>query len=305
MMSSYAFVKLITFSFGAFFFGDPVLSRGIELLNRKVPNWQQYLELRNSILYGVPTNAQLTITLLRIGEANKAPIPPPPSTSEPPPDAPKALDTSKVNLDASHGEIQDAMHKDAVDDASSAKAPSDKVAKKNPARHVVSFLKRTTKVGVNAVLGTDQLKAAAGDEHARHRIGVIPPPNLPPSGPVEFQARYDGKKGKALLITATPVPLLSFKFLPSSSILPLKEKYEENPDPLFSISVPDIREIRKVGGFGWKAKLVVGWALDREVADGMTIVEASGRETTLTALPLRDELFNRLIALGGQMWESW
>lgn len=33
-------------------------------------------------------NAQLTITLLRIGEANKAPLPPPPHSKEPPPDEP-------------------------------------------------------------------------------------------------------------------------------------------------------------------------------------------------------------------------
>lgn len=31
--------------------------------------------------------------------------------------------------------------------------------------------------------------------------------------------------------------------------------------------------IKKLGGLGWKAKLVVGWALDREVADGIEIVD--------------------------------
>jgi hypothetical protein len=39
------------------------------------------------LLKGVPTNAQLTVTLLRIGEANKAPLPPPPYAGPPPPEA--------------------------------------------------------------------------------------------------------------------------------------------------------------------------------------------------------------------------
>jgi Protein of unknown function (DUF3292) len=54
-------------------------------LNREFPNWQKLLEIRNTLLKGVPTNAQLTITLLRIGEANKAPLPPPPTSGIPPP----------------------------------------------------------------------------------------------------------------------------------------------------------------------------------------------------------------------------
>lgn len=58
-------------------------------------------------------------------------------------------------------------------------------------------------------------------------------------------------------------------------------------------------------GLGWKAKLVVGWALDREVADGLEIVDKLGNHYVVTAMVLRDELFNRLIAMGGQKWEAW
>ena len=65
-VTSYMFMKGVTFGVGFGFFGDPIISRGLDLLNRKFPNWQKLLELRNTILKGVPTNAQLTITLLRI-----------------------------------------------------------------------------------------------------------------------------------------------------------------------------------------------------------------------------------------------
>lgn len=67
----------------------------------------------------------------------------------------------------------------------------------------------------------------------------------------------------------------------------------------------DIKELQKRGGFGWKAKLVIGWALEREVQDGMIIVDRTGNKWDITAMPLRDELFNRLCAMGSQKWESW
>ena len=91
IVTSYMFMKGITFGFGFGFFGDPVIMRGFHLLNEKFPNWQKMLELRNTLLKGVPTNAQLTVTLLRIGEANKAPLPPPPRTHEAPPDQPAEI----------------------------------------------------------------------------------------------------------------------------------------------------------------------------------------------------------------------
>lgn len=60
-----------------------------------------------------------------------------------------------------------------------------------------------------------------------------------------------------------------------------------------------------MGGLGWKSKLIVGWATNREIADGIIITEKSGASKQLTAIALREELFNRLIAMGTQMWESW
>jgi hypothetical protein len=83
--SSYVFYKINGLAIGFGFFGDPLIWRGLDYLNRNYPNWPKYLEIRNTLLKGVPTNAQLTITLLRIGEANKAPLPPPPYSGPPPP----------------------------------------------------------------------------------------------------------------------------------------------------------------------------------------------------------------------------
>lgn len=95
--SSYMFMKANGFFAGFGFFGDPVIRRGLSYLNRQYPHWQKLLEIRNTLLKGVPTNAQLTITLLRIGEANKAPLPPPPRSDVPPPNVAHA--TAGQDLD--------------------------------------------------------------------------------------------------------------------------------------------------------------------------------------------------------------
>ncbi len=85
--SSYMFMKISWLIIGFGFFADPLLWSGLDILNRKFPNWQEMLQIRNSLLKDVPTDAQLTITCLRIGEVNKAPLPPPPAGGAPPPDA--------------------------------------------------------------------------------------------------------------------------------------------------------------------------------------------------------------------------
>ncbi len=114
-----------------------------------------------------------------------------------------------------------------------------------------------------------------------------------PAGPIDFPCRYRGKKGHAYITTTATTPALSWT----------TEK--EDIDPVFSIAIGDIKEIKKVGGLGWKTKLVVGWATSREIADGLLIIDKDGNQKQLTAIALREELFNRLVAMGTQMWEAW
>jgi len=42
-------VKGAEFGIGFGFFGDPIIQRGIELLNKKFPHWQKLLELRKCV----------------------------------------------------------------------------------------------------------------------------------------------------------------------------------------------------------------------------------------------------------------
>jgi hypothetical protein len=247
-------------------------------------------------LKGVPTNAQLTITLLRIGEANKAPIPPPPRSDHPPPSRPTSpVNSNELPLEASQAEVDAAVHPD-PESAEPEDEDQQKDKPKHTGKRIIKFFKGATKAGVEGVLGTDRLKAGVGSEHAKNRLGILPDPkSTPVTGPIDFKARYKGKKGTVYISTTATVPCVAFTTASATN----------NPEPLFSIAIADIKELRKVGGLGWKAKLVVGWAMDRQIADGLEIIDREGHKWTLTAIFLRDEVFNRLVAMGGQKWESW
>lgn len=310
-VSSYMFSKGVAFAVGFGFFGDPVMGRGLDLLNRKLPNWQKLLELRNTVLKGVPTNAQLTITLLRIGEANKAPLPPPPSNAATPPEHSVAVTAEDLQatagdapLGAAESEINDAIQKDpAAAHGTDGKDIDDSKTSKHGRKgsRILGFFKGTTKGAVKTAIGTDTIKANAGSGKAKDRLGVIPR-HQHIDGPVDFQARHKGHKGRVYISTKATIPAVAF----STDVKSDLDKIEsEHVHPAWSVAVADIVELKKIGGYGWKAKLVVGWSMGKEVADALEIVTKEGERVKITACPLRNELFNRLVAIGGQKWESW
>lgn len=291
------------------------------------PHWKKYVELRNTILKGIPTNAQLTITLLRIGERNKAPLPPPPVSSTPPPDEPHATagqglehlgkfrrhPTQTQRLTNSQGVDQDEID-EAIQPDELALAPAESETeehKQKKGHRILNFIKSTAKGGINTTLAADKVKAKVGAKHAKDRLGVVKKQPDPEKGPISFPARYKGKRGHAFITATATTPALSWT------------TEAEDVKPVWSVAIGDIQvricsaklgsphsnmvsqEIRKVGGLGWKSKIFVGWATDREIADGLVITDTMGKEHHLTAIVTRDELFNRLVAMGAQMWEAW
>ena len=299
------FMKMTTFSIGLGFFGDPLTSRALTYLNREFPHWQKLLEIRNTILRGVPTNAQLTITLLRVGEAKRAPIPPPPSSDAPPPSHPADLDTDSLTLDASNEEIHSAIHADP--DTRDQPSPETEKPKHHHGARLLSALKGTARGGVETKLASDRVRATVGSSTAKNHLGILPKPSsVTPSGPVDFKARYKGKKGWVYISTSATIPCVSFtthERKRSSDGETLDEK--ETLKPVWSVPIEELSELKKVGGLGWKAKIVVGWATNRTVADGLELVDKRGDKWRVTAVEMREELFNRLVAMGGQKWVSW
>jgi hypothetical protein len=65
----------------------------------------------------------------------------------------------------------------------------------------------------------------------------------------------------------------------------LIKQEREDLHPAWSVPVQDVKELQKRGGFGWKAKLIVGWALEREVQDGLTIIDRKGSKVHSSVHP--------------------
>lgn len=307
--SHYIILKTLGFVVGFAFFGRPVIVLGTTLLDQVHPNWLAHLMPQHNILRGVPTNAQLALTLLRAGERARSPLPPPPVTVSAPPMEPHA--TAGQDLDhlgkycpgvSSNGfrcscdakgvpqeEIQEAIRPE-IDDQG--REPLDKRAKRS--KRVIDLLKVSMRGGIHSALAVDKARAVVGERQARNRLGVVRRGGDPAeAGPIVFPARYRGSKGFAVVTTTAATPAISWSSRP------------EGTSPVWSVAVEDIAELRKVGGLGWKSKIAVGWAMGAEVVDGIAVKPADGQELRLTAVTMRDELFNRLISIGGQMWEAW
>ncbi|EIN07550.1 hypothetical protein PUNSTDRAFT_88129 [Punctularia strigosozonata HHB-11173 SS5] len=318
-----------TFIFGIVFFGQPLLMRGAVWLTEKVPNWQWYLQPKNTLLKGVPTNAQLALTLLRIGEANRTPLPPPPKQDPDqglPSRLPSPVDADDIPLDVSQQDVDATQYDFADRDSDPDAGPNgsrfreelhsdeetlagdhhDETRGKDKAptkkRHrITKFFKGTAKAGVSTVLGTDAVKAKVGDQSAKRRLGVLPKPGeRSEDGPTIFGARYNGKKGFAVISTRASTPCISFTSRDPAE----RDGKGKEVNPVWTVGLDDIRELRKVGGLGFKGRLIVGYALGMQIVDGLEIVDGAGRTFVMTAIDKRDELFNRLIAIGKQRWEA-
>lgn len=348
------------FGLGFGFFGQPAfdlvkISDARKWLDEHFPNWPQALELRNNLLKGVPTNAQLTITLLRIAEAAKSPLPPPPpqvAAPEPsaaeghemvndlPPEYQEEMKSAVASEDVAS--LAQQKQQEGGDDAVSTAGSDDSKKKKKKGSALLSFFKGTVHAGTSTVLGANRAKATVGSTTSKNRLGVVKP-NLQSEargdGPSSFKGRFKGKKGYIDVVTTAATPSVCFEpewgaharaaaaalqkqddvrdaepttaegnTSPSQgkTRAALQSALEKaRPKALFSIQINDITELRKVGGLGWKGKLVAGWALNSEIADGLEITTVTGERIKVTAMPRRDEVFNRLVALGKQQWEMW
>lgn len=217
------------------------------------------------------------------------------------------------------------------------------IQKRTPGRKIAAAFKRTVKASVGGALGVDHIKAKIGSEQAKQRVGAVseqpPSPTMPEAsdsnpgaptptaspqnevaranlpggeGPCVFSARLHGKKGHILLVTSATSPCIAFAYtklqrsvlaslLPGSHDKP--EEAEVDIRPEFSMGLSDVTEMRKMGGFGWKGKILVGWATGREILDGLELVDRQGTKVVLTAIKGRDELFNRVLSMGVHKWE--
>ena len=126
----------------------------------------------------------------------------------------------------SNEEISEVIH---PDNAATPTGADIKPRKKAHGHHILAAFKSATKGGVETIIGTDRLKAAAGAKHAKNRLGVLKSGPAQTAGPIQFPCRFKGKKGHAYITTNATSPALSWT------------TDREDIDPIFSIAIADIQ----------------------------------------------------------------
>ncbi|XWX00030.1 hypothetical protein V2A60_008046 [Cordyceps javanica] len=156
----------------------------------------------------------------------------------------------------------------------------------------MGFIKHNSKRGVDLFHKADKVRANLGDTGAQARLDLGQTTRrVPDAGPFKFPARYNGAAGYLHLATAATTPSVAWR------------SQDENLETAWAVMINDIDGISKVDGMSFKTKHFVQWALDKESVDGLKLTTSSGECYHLDPAVKRDEIFNRLIAMGNQIWE--
>lgn len=325
--SSYWIIKLVGFALGLGFFGDPIFTYTLDLLNDKVPNWKDHLDLQKydvtpfflvvycvvdlrhrTLLAGVPTNAQLTLTLLRIGEINSSPLPPAPSFDDNEPVWPIRRKKSQAasSTDVSRQGSSVDLGLQSTDSTTS--LPETKVPKKRFVFKLFKFFRRTIATAIKGHIAFDRAMAIAGSAHTKNLISMLQNGHFAatPFGPLKFDAKFERKRGAAVIDSSKEPPILYFTTYQSAGLDDLCIESRKKGTVLFQIPVTEIKELKKTEGLGWKGKLIVELtAGSKEAADGLVVSgDEVGQTYHLTGMRSRNQLFNRLVAIDAQFWES-
>ncbi|EKV06602.1 hypothetical protein Pdw03_3592 [Penicillium digitatum] len=275
-ISSYWIIKLVGFALGLGFFGEPIFTYTLDLLNAKVPNWKDHLDVQKTILAGVPTNAQLTLTLLRIGEINSSPLPPAPSSDDNEPAWP--IRRKKPQAASSTDVSRQGFSVDLQSTNATASLPETKVPKRKFVFKLLKFFRRTIATAIKGHIAFDRAMAIAGSAHTKNLIRMLQNGHLTatPFGPLKFDAKFERKRGAAVIDSSKEPPILYFTTYQSAGLDDLRIESRKKGTVLFQIPVTEIKELKKTEGLGWKGKLIVELtAGSKEAADGLVV---SGNE---------------------------
>ncbi|TGO53672.1 hypothetical protein BOTNAR_0289g00120 [Botryotinia narcissicola] len=292
-VSYYMVYKGIGFLIGFGIFGDPILTPSLQWLNQNYPSWKELLEPKNNILRGVPTNNQLTITLLRIGEVNHTPLSPVQTSQPNDCNQKQIIDADNIPLDATDAEIQHAIQPSGNMEKSHPQEEEQGEGQKH--KKLAKFfraLKANTKASVETKLAVDHVRDKDGNEKAKGQLGILPKKeNLIYAGPSEYKARYDGKKG--------------WLYITDNSLLFSHKEQGDRSSLVVEIPFAEIRQLKRVAAFSAKAaELAADWGTDKDLLGSVEINGLNDKTWKFTALPERDELFNRLVAISGHRWEN-
>jgi len=257
------------------------------------------------LLKGVPTNAQLTLTLLRVGEINSSPLPPAPSAEE----NERAWPIRKKSKPTVSSQSSDIA---SLDTASQTGSLAEPTPPPKPKRRwvfkLLKFVRRTIATAIRSHIAMDRAMAIAGSTHTKHLLGMLQKRGFvsKPFGPLKFDAKFERKRGAAVIDSSKEPPILYFTTYQSAGLDDLRIESRKKGSVLFQIPVTEITELKKTEGLGWKGKLIVELtAGSKEAADGLVVTGGEeGQSYHLTGMRSRNQLFNRLVAIDAQFWES-
>ncbi|EIW70937.1 hypothetical protein TREMEDRAFT_73606 [Tremella mesenterica DSM 1558] len=297
------FARSATFMFGVGMWGQPVLiwaaKKGMEL----IPDWDKFMEMmdiRNSILSGVPTDAQLTLHLLRVGEALGTPLPrpPPPPLKGSPKEAIK--DTAPTDITA-----DDEAEVEAAEEEGGAKEVAVK-AKTKTKSHFLSLFRGAGRkaAGFRGDVAVNGKRKTIGSTIDKLFFSGFAKDN---EHMHSFPAKLDGTSGHIIIENKNDILQV-----PQISFVPLSGK-----GPSFVWSIDDIVEIKKA--HVTMSRMALGWASGAEVEGlGLTIRfksapdqlaehagmdQVEGETKHFTRVGRREQLFVRLVSMGRQRWE--
>ncbi|KAJ5776676.1 uncharacterized protein N7511_001687 [Penicillium nucicola] len=263
-----------------------------------------YEKFSKTLLVGVPTNAQLTLTLLRIGEINSTPLPPPPT----PGDNDRVWPLRRKKSQPTSTELATQGSSTSLQSTNSDMSLPDAKPKKKTIFRILKFFRRTIAIAIKSHIAFDRAIAIAGSAHTKNLIDMLQNRHFAatPYGPLKFDAKYERKRGAAVIDSSKEPPILYFTTYQSSGLDDLRIESRKKGSVLFQIPVTEIKELKKTEGLGWKGKLIVELtAGSKEAADGLVIGgDELGQTYHLTGMRSRNQLFNRLVAIDAQFWES-
>ncbi|BGP38891.1 hypothetical protein JCM10449v2_002829 [Rhodotorula kratochvilovae] len=324
-----------SFGFGVAFFGQPLLLRAFALLQEKVPDWQDKIDLRNTLLSKVPTNAQVVLHVVRVAERAYTPFPLPPAapTAEHMKDAVQSggFDADEMGADGFSAENGNQHSVEAgglanvtdEDDehpeGESNPTAKDKIAHHSKSKIVGAFKKVAKKAAVfrgDVHVEGEPLKQKVGNKvdrmmhHSRAKDEMTP---------YSFPAKFNGTSGHLIVRHSPSAPGRS-----TLSFTPLKASFQHST---FEKDIEDLVELKKHGV--WIGRSVLGWAasinlegmgLDLRfkpleqrwaekahggLGEGDKPAEevTSGETLSFSHVGRRDELFRRLLGISNARWE--
>lgn len=303
--------RAVTFFFGVVFWGHEPLMNGMKRLMELVPNWMDYLDPRNHILSGVPTNAQLTLHLLRASEAERNPLPLPPV-------APTLEEANEaINEDEGEGATAKAAKAAASDTKAgrelSSRNPDNhkgvrKAAKKTGGKTKSLFKRAARKL---AGMGSDVTVVGEESNPVKRKLNSMVlkakwGDDVPEGG---FVAKLNGTSGHLFLDDEEGclswVPLLSKS---PEKVWYIDDLVEMKKQGLgvqrLALAMMSGAEIESLGLTLRFAKTADDISMkDMTEEEQLAYAQRAEESLNFRGVEAREQLFNRLIAMGHQRWE--